>query len=127
MNEHEPWRRLLMRTEETAQAYERAQEQKKSDGACRLCEDTDSIKEYQHWRLMPNKYPYDRYFTKSDMLVLKRHDDERGLTDDEREEYFKLKSDVLIDVYDAVLDNLPKQKSIPHHCHFHMVSFKHPE
>jgi hypothetical protein len=76
---------------------------------------------------MPNKFPYDRYFAKSDMLVLKRHDDERGVTKEEREEYFKLKSEVLGDEYDSVLDYLPKQKSIPHHTHLHLIKIKRPK
>lgn len=126
-HEHERWRGLLLRTEETARRYEDAQKEKRKYPGCRLCNDTESIREFEHWRLMPNMFPYDRYFIKSDMLVIKRHTDERGLNEAEREEYMRLKSDVLADTYDSVLDNLPKQKSIPHHCHMHLISFKRPE
>jgi hypothetical protein len=100
---------------------------KQEKPGCRLCNDTESIREFEYWRLMPNKFPYDRFCSKSDMLVTKRHTDETGLTKQEREEYFKLKSEVLVDEYDSVLDHLPKQKSIPNHCHFHLISFKRPE
>lgn len=127
MQEQEHWRRLLLRTEETATNYDEALKEKLEIGTCRLCADLEFIVEYQYWRLMPNKFPYDRYFSKSDMLVLKRHSDERGLTPEEREEYFQLISGVLADQYDSMLNHLPKQKSIPHHCHFHLVKIKKPE
>ncbi len=127
MQKQEHWRRLLLRMEETACRYEEAQKEKEQSEGCRLCNDTESIAEYKYWRLMPNMFPYDRYFTKSDMLVTKRHTDERGLTKEEREEFLDLKSKVLTDQYDSILDHLPKQRSIPHHCHYHLVEFKRPD
>lgn len=120
-------RRLLLRTEETARRYEEAQVEKRAGGGCRLCADTESIAEYQYWRLMPNRFPYDRFFAKSDMLVLKRHSDERGLTEAEKAELFTLKNEVLADQYDHLFENLPKQKSIPHHFHLHLVTPKRTE
>lgn len=105
---HEHWRRLLLRTEATATAYEEAQ-CAPTQGGCRLCADADAIMEFDHWRLMHNAFPYDRYCTKSDMLVLKRHSDERGLTHDEREELASLKDTVLRERYDALFENLPAQ------------------
>ena len=122
----EHWRRLLLRTEETAKRYEEAQKVTPPGNGCRLCNDPDSLAEYEHWRIMPNAFPYDRYFAKSDMLVLKRHSDERGLSKAEREEYFQLLNG-LADQYDSLLNHLAKQKTIPHHCHFHLISFKRPE
>lgn len=124
MQQQEHWRRLLLRTEETARRYEEACAQQKADGGCRLCNDPESIEEYAHWRLMPNKFPYDRLFAKSDMLVIRRHADEYGLTDEERAELLSLKAGVLADRYDSLLDHLPRQKSIPHHYHVHLISFK---
>jgi diadenosine tetraphosphate (Ap4A) HIT family hydrolase len=123
----EHWRRLLLRTEEVAKNYEAAQKNRLPGNGCRLCNDSETLAEYEYWRVMPNAFPYDRYFTKSDMLVLKRHTDELGLTDAEYKELLQLKSTVLMHEYDHLLDNLPKQKSIPHHCHFHLISFKRPE
>lgn len=127
MQEQEPWRRLLLRTEETAKQYEEAQKATPPSKGCRLCNDLESIAEYTHWRLMPNRFPYDRYFTKSAMLVSKRHTDETGLTAEERAEFFELKRDVFADEYDIIFENLPKQKSIPHHMHYHLVELKRPE
>ena len=122
----EHWRRLLLRTEAAAAAYERAQQQPKT-GDCRLCSDSETRETYQHWRLIPNRFPYDRYFSRSDMLVTNRHVDERGLSEAERAELTELKSTVLSDTYDLVLENLPKQSSIPHHYHVHLVTLKPPQ
>lgn len=121
----EHWRRLLLRSEATAAAYKKAQQQPKQS-SCRLCSDQETISTHNYWRLMPNKFPYDRYFSRSDMLVTKRHVDERGLNDAERAELLELKSTVLSTAYDLVLENLPKQSSIPHHYHVHLVTIKRP-
>lgn len=126
MQQQEHWRRLLLRTEETAHKYEEAARQQTGTGGCRLCADPVSIAEYTYWRLMPNLFPYDRLFAKSDMLVTKRHTDEWGMSPEEREELMVLKSGVLGDTYDSLLDHLPRQKSIPHHCHFHLIEFRRP-
>lgn len=126
MQKQEHWRRLLLRSEETATAYERAQRAQSANDGCRLCRDPDAIAEYKYWRLMPNLFPYDRLFSKSDMLVLRRHSDEYGLREDERAELLQLKCGVLVDEYDALLEQLPKQRSIPHHFHVHLVQYKRP-
>jgi len=121
----EAWRRLILRTEETARAYEAHQKEKCGTGTCYLCTDPNTIEAYAHWRRIPNAYPYDRYFVKSDMLVLKRHSDERGLSNEEREELTTLKETLSGD-YDHLLENLPRQQSIPHHYHIHLVTFARP-
>ncbi len=58
-----------------------------------MCSDKENIiEEYTHWVLMRNEFPYDRYFSKSDMLVTKRHTQEHELTDEEIAEFFTLKN-----------------------------------
>ena len=123
MQEQESWRRLLLRTEKTAQEYEDFQKSHPKRDGCGLCNDKEIINEYKYWQLMPNRFPYDRYFSKSEMLVSKRHTDETGLTQEEKAELFKLKQE-LTDSYDIIFENLPKQKSIPHHIHYHLVEIK---
>jgi hypothetical protein len=124
MQAQEPWRRLLLRTEATAKRYEEAQKNSTADAGCRLCADKETITEYTHWRLVPNRFPYDRFFSKCEMLISKRHTDETGLTTAEKSELFELKNTVLSDQYDLVFENLPQQKSIPHHIHYHLVKIK---
>jgi len=127
MQKQDSWRRTLLRTEETAARYEQAQATSPSDTGCRLCNDLETIVEYKHWRLAPNKFPYDRFFSKSHMLVSSRHVDENGLNIEEKAELIELKNNVLSDGYDIILENLPKQKSIPHHMHYHLVEIKKPD
>ena len=125
MQQHEPWRRLLLRTDETATKYENAQHTSTQSG-CRLCEEQDTIKDFKYWRLTPNAYPYDRFFEQSHMLVSKRHTDENGLNEQEITEYKHIKHSGLSEEYDLVFENLPKQKSIPHHIHYHLVTIRRP-
>lgn len=124
MQVQEPWRRLLLRTDKTAKLYEQPQNANTQPG-CRLCSEAALIREFKHWILMPNSFPYDRYFSKSDMLITARHTDGYDLTMAELEELRQIKAHELQE-YDLIFENLPKQKSIPHHLHFHLVEIKKP-
>ena len=115
---------LLFRSVETACSYLMAKTTEKPVSGCRLCDDEDIIAEYQHWRLLPNRFPYDRYFATCHLLIPKRHVREPELSDAEREELFALKTSELTDQYDLVFENLPKQQSIPHHYHLHLTVIK---
>jgi len=118
------WRQLLLRTEKTAQAYEDYIKARDSQSGCPLCDSDEILKEFDHWLLMHNKFPYDRYFAKSDMLVPKRHITEGQLNDAERLEFVELKQNVLYTEYDSIIEHFPAQKSIPEHLHFHLVQYK---
>ena len=110
-----------------AQKYEEAIKNRIPGSGCNLCNDHDStLQEFSYFVLMKNKFPYDRYFTKSDMLVSKRHATEQELTTEERTELISIKKS-LGDAYDSIIEHLPKQKSIPDHYHVHIVAFKRPE
>lgn len=125
MQEQPHWRRLLLRTEETAERYKNTIANRDKSLNINYLEDDEEnvIEEYTYWKRMKNEFPYDRYFSKSDMLVLKRPVSEEEMTDEERQEYLKLKVK-LSDTYDSILDHLPKQRSIGGHCHFHLIEFK---
>jgi hypothetical protein len=127
MQNQPEWRDLLLRTEETAKKYKLAKESGKPNSGCRLCDDLDTIEEFKYWRLVPNKFPYDRYYSTSHMLQTLRHVSEAELNEEERRELFELKKGVLAERYEQVIENLPKQSSIPHHYHVHLVVIKSPE
>jgi diadenosine tetraphosphate (Ap4A) HIT family hydrolase len=127
MQEQPHWRKLLLRTEESAAKYEKEIAERGDDASCALCLFETVVKEYEHWFLMTNKYPYDRYFTKSDMLVSKRHVPEQDLTKAELDEMRELiRSDLSTD-YDSIIEHMPLQKSIPEHTHMHLVQYKRPD
>ena len=124
MQEQPHWRRLLLRTEETADRYQADILTRPKDGGCPLCKFDSVIQEFEHWVHKGNKYPYDRYFEKSDMLVTKRHVADTDLTQAERDELDKLKKEVLYANYDSLLEHMPVQRSIPAHAHYHLIQFR---
>lgn len=125
MQNQEHWRRLLLRTDKTAAAYEAAIAEGKPEGGCRLCSDKEAVlQEFEHWFLMDNRFPYDRYFSKSHMLVSKRHVKEADLNEAEKAEFQDLRNGYLSEHYDSILDHLPKQKSLPNHCHMHLIEVR---
>lgn len=128
MQEQPHWRRMLLRSKETADAYDKELETRTSGGECKMCEDKEAIfEEFKYWVMMENRFPYDRYFSKSHMLVTKRHTDELNLSTEEEAEFQELRYGYLAENYDSMFDHLPKQKSIPGHCHMHVVQIKPPE
>ena len=124
MQKQPHWRHAMLRTEETALAYEEDIETRDPEKGCRLCEFETTIKEFDNWVLMKNKFPYDRYFTKSDMLVPKRHVTEGQLNDMELAELARIKRDVLYIDYDSVMEHFPSSRSIPEHFHYHLIQIK---
>lgn len=117
------WREILLRKEETAKRYDEFVANRKSDD-CLLCNSDEVFKEYDSWVVMHNKFPYDRYFAKSDMLVTKRHITDGQLNDMELAELQRLKHDALYIDYDSIIEHFPEQKSIPEHVHYHLVQYK---
>ena len=85
------------------------------------------IQTFEHWILMKNKFPYDRYFTKSDMLVTKRHVPDDNLSEAEEAELMHLKHQVLCSDYDSIIEHMSLNKSIPEHTHLHLVEYKRPD
>jgi hypothetical protein len=123
MQKQPQWREILLRTEESAKQYSDYIANRDTT-ECPLCTSDESIKEYDSWVLMRNKFPYDRYFSKSDMLVTKRHITDGQLSDMELAELQRLKHDVLYADYDSLIEHFPQQKSIPEHVHYHLVQYQ---
>lgn len=58
-----------------------------SNDSCFICDRELLVKEYNHWLLLENRYPY-KEFKKHYLLCPKRHINRRGiLTKEENEEY----------------------------------------
>jgi hypothetical protein len=117
------WREILLRTEETAKQY-RDFIANRATPECPLCTSPEVLHDYDNWILVRNKFPYDRYFEKSDMLITKRHITDAQLNDMELAELQRLKHDVLYINYDSIIEHFPEQKSIPEHVHYHLVQYK---
>lgn len=71
---------MTARTEESEALYQAA----KKRGDLESLKDIAPIKEWVHWKLVPNKFPHDKLNTRHLMVVLKREtdpDDYWGLRD----------------------------------------------
>lgn len=83
----------------------------------------DRIKEWQHWALIDNDFPYSAAFKIHHMLIPKRVVDEKNLTDDEHDEMHEIINE-LSEVYDCILLNFKKKQSIRDHFHLHLLIYK---
>ena len=109
-----------LRTRATEALYQQA----KLEGTLRPLETEPRLKEWKHWFLIENRFPYDEVFSVSHMLVLGR---EAGAVHDitfmEAHELMKIRREFR-DEYDAIMDNFPHRRSVPIRYHVHLVKFK---
>lgn len=110
----------LFRSKETEDLYEAQKQNGHLDGACVLCSALP-LQEFTHWKLINNKFPYDRICKVHHMVVPKRHIIEMELTGEEKSELLELKHTVLNDGYTFIVEPLPQHKSIPTHFHLHLL------
>ena len=110
----------MLRSIETQKKYK---EHIKNGGLkeCPLCTKS-SIKDFEYFRVVKNKFPYDIIAEKNDMLILKRHSGE--LSPEEEEEMKELKKGYLNKNYDYMIEAFPDEKSIPGHFHIHLIVSK---
>lgn len=115
-----------LRTDETWQKYQN--EPKKNSGECFMC-DLDYVvivKEFNHWVVIENNYPYDTVASTHHLLIPKRHfpfiD---NATPDELDELYQLKHQFDKEAfYDCFIENFSVGKSQPQHIHYHLVTWK---
>lgn len=96
------------------------QQDLRHDDFCPLCE-ADTILNFEHWRIIPNKYPYDAVARKHDQLVPKQHLTASEISSAAWEELEHLKQGVLNEEYSFLIEALPGAKSIPGHFHLHLM------
>src|SRR3989344_6742388 len=94
--------------------YKRLQKEGFLENGCKLCEKLP-IKEFQHWRIIPNDFPYTRIAKLHHMVVLKRHVKEDELSQEEWMEYNQLKHSYINDNYEFIIEPTNRKKSIPAH------------
>lgn len=110
----------IFRTKETHELYEEHKRNGQLEHICRLCE-AETLHEFTHWRIVNNRFPYDRICQLHHMLIPKRHIIEHELSDAEKEELLLIKHTHVNETYVFVLEALPQYKSIPSHFHLHLV------
>lgn len=107
------------RSPETAAAYRDFRDSGAMDTECPLCNGV-AVEQFTHWRVMENRFPYDRIAEKHMILLPERHVTEMQLTPEEREELIVIKAGYA-QQYDYILEVATRSKSIPHHFHLHLI------
>ncbi len=92
-------------------------------GTCSLCTG-DVLKNYTHWKLMHNDFPYDYLAKIHHMFVSRRHVMEKDLNEEELKELRDIKQQLLTSDYEYILEGTIKKKSIPGHYHIHLIITK---
>jgi diadenosine tetraphosphate (Ap4A) HIT family hydrolase len=90
---------------------------------CRLCE-KKPLKEFKYWRIVENRFPYDKIANVHHMLIPKRHVGETELSPRETKELLALKQGYISAHYEYLIEAVHKQKSIPAHFHLHLIVSK---
>lgn len=108
----------LFRTPEGAQKYRNHRAQKAPDAPCALC-DAEAIETFVYWKIIPNRFPYDRIATIHEMVVPVRHATKHALIQEEWGEFSKIKGSRLQE-YDYFIEAANKTKSIPQYFHLHL-------
>src|SRR5690606_36300887 len=108
------------RTEATQNQYDEIRKRGHLEQGCPLCEAV-SLKEFEYWRVVDNRYPYDKISQIHHMVIPKRHVIENVLTNAEKDELIIIKDTYLGQHYAYMLEALTGQKSIPEHFHLHVL------
>ena len=110
---------VSLRTDFCEDVYKRS----KASGQSRPLINEPRIKEWQHWALITNIFPYDSAFSVNHMLIPKRVVSEEGLTTQERQELQAVLRE-LSSQYDCQMTNFISKQSIKDHYHIHLLKFK---
>jgi diadenosine tetraphosphate (Ap4A) HIT family hydrolase len=114
---------VTFRTPELEAVYRAHIEAGGNDGACPLC-GAPSITEFEHWRIIANKFPYDRIAEVHHMIVSKRHATDEEIAPEEWREYQSLKTGYINDTYGYIIEPTRQKKSLPGHSHLHLIVSK---
>lgn len=110
-----------LRTKESQEKYLKLIASGFLDDECKLCK-APSIKDFSYWRIIDNRFPYDRIAKTNHILIPKKHTIENGLNEAEKEELLSIKQGYLKDNYELLIE--VTNKSIPAHFHVHLVVIK---
>ena len=105
-----------------AEKYSEHKETGALERSCPLC-DVVAIQKFTHWKIIPNKFPYDRIAETHHMIVPLRHVAEPELTKEETVEFQRIKYTELQE-YETLLEATKRTKSIPAHYHLHLINLK---
>lgn len=112
-----------VRTKKTEDKYLKELKRKK-DGGCPLC-DRKPLRTFKYWKIIKNRFPYDRIARVHNMLIPFRHVTEDLLTKNELAELLKIKNTYLEDEkFNYIMEATNHTKTQPSHFHLHLIKFK---
>jgi hypothetical protein len=111
-----------LRTKKTFEKYKKARAEGILNHGCRLCQ-IKPIKEFKHWIIIDNEYPWDLIAKTNHMIVPKRHVTYNKLNQAEKKEFDLIKA-TYVEKYELIVEATHRQKSIPDHFHVHLIILK---
>ncbi len=90
---------------------------------CPLCT-RPSLKEFTHWKVVLNDFPYDRIADTHHMIIPRRHASEDEIMEEEWREYAAIKAGFISDTYEYIMESTHRRKTIPAHFHVHLLTIK---
>lgn len=85
--------------------------------------DEPRIREWKHWAIIHNEYPYSYAFKVHHMLIPKRAVKEDDLSSAEEAELKNILKEIRSD-YDCRMINMPSKQTKLNHFHIHLLTFK---
>lgn len=118
-----------MRSEETMTRYMAVMKERKEKGIEYSPFKETPIKEFDHWIIIENQFPYDAVATTTHMIATKREVpfDWSLLNEEEKNEFEKIRKEYIAERYDAIWENLPKGQTISKHFHLNLLVLKREE
>ncbi len=111
-----------LRTRISQVEYDNYVKSKPAEAPCELC-GREAMTSFKFWKIILNRFPYDRIADHHTMLVPIRHITEKELSEEEYRELVSIKESQLNE-YRYIIEATPITKSIPLHLHFHLVNLK---
>lgn len=88
-------------------------------------ENEPSIHHFVHWRIIKNQFPYDVIAKTHHMLIpMRQISSEAELNEIEKAELKMIKKTKIEKDYDAILLQHPRNQSVSHWLHYHLLVFK---
>ncbi len=109
-----------LRTNPSQAHYKKLVSEGLLDGGCALCAG-EALREYTHWKIMQNAFPWDRIAARHEMILPKRHVQEHELSSAEIAEFQHIKHEYLHKEYEFITEATYRTKSIPAHHHVHLL------
>ena len=93
------------------------------NNGCKLCKEV-IVKKFKHWKVIQNRFPWDRIAKVHHMIVPIRHVTFEKLNNAEKKEYQIIKESYLQKNYENISESTNKRKTIPEHFHLHLIVAK---